>query len=92
MLKAPGIQRLNLNYDKKLSSFALKFDLRHYIEDATPAKFNGVAGTALSLVTVIYGGVAIAAVALFGDETHADVLVDFKKNTALDQLVIKGMD
>ena len=30
MLKAPGIKRLKLNYDKLLSSFAFNFNLRPY--------------------------------------------------------------
>ena len=29
-LKAPGIERLKLNYDKVLTSFAFKFNLRRY--------------------------------------------------------------
>ena len=29
-LKAPGTQRLNQKFDKPLSSFAFKFNLRHY--------------------------------------------------------------
>ena len=31
-LKAPGIKLLNLKYDKPLSHFAFKFNLRRYIE------------------------------------------------------------
>jgi hypothetical protein len=34
-LKAPGTQRLNLKYDKLLSSLAFEFNLRRYNEDAT---------------------------------------------------------
>jgi hypothetical protein len=40
--------------------------------------------------TTLHCGVSISALALFGDDTHADVLVNFQRNTALDQLVIKG--
>jgi len=31
-LKAPGIKRIELKYDKSLSKFAFKFHLRHYIK------------------------------------------------------------
>jgi hypothetical protein len=31
-VKAPGIKRLKLNYDKMLSSFGFNFNLRRYIE------------------------------------------------------------
>jgi len=31
-LKAPGIKLLKLKYDKPLSNFAFKLNLRHYIE------------------------------------------------------------
>ena len=60
------------------------------LADATPKKFNGVASIAMTLCTTIYCGVSISALALFGDDTHADVLVNFQRNTALYQLVIKG--
>jgi len=36
-LKAPGTKRLKLEFDALLSSFAYKFNLRHYIEIASDA-------------------------------------------------------
>ena len=66
MLKAPGTTRLTLKHHILLPAFAFNFNFSRFIKDATPGKFNGVAGAAVSLVTMIYGGVAIAAVALFG--------------------------
>ena len=57
----------------------------------TPARFEkAVTSRALGLCTCIYVGVGTVAFALFGDGTHADVLVDFRRNTALDQAVVKG--
>ena len=35
MLKAPGIKRLNLNYDGPLSNFSFKFYLRHYNKETS---------------------------------------------------------
>ena len=56
-----------------------------------PARFEkSVTSRALGLCTCIYVGVGTVAFALFGDGTHADVLVDFRRNTALDQAVVKG--
>jgi amino acid permease len=57
----------------------------------TPARFEkAVTSRALGLCTCIYVGVGTVAFALFGDGTHADVLVDFRRNTAMDQAVVKG--
>ena len=44
-LKAPGIDRLKLNYDKLLSNFAFKFNLRCYTE-AEPDAFPEAGGPA----------------------------------------------
>jgi len=57
----------------------------------SPERFEAlVARRSLRLCTSIYVGVGVVAFALFGDGTHADVLVDFRRNTALDQAVVKG--
>ena len=57
----------------------------------SPERFERlVARRSLRLCTSIYVGVGTVAFALFGDGTHADVLVDFRRNTALDQAVVKG--
>jgi hypothetical protein len=40
MLRAPGSKRLKLEYDKLLSSFAFKFNLRRYNEDKQPTVTN----------------------------------------------------
>ena len=57
----------------------------------SPERFERlVARRSLRLCTSVYVGVGTVAFALFGDGTHADVLVDFRRNTALDQAVVKG--
>jgi len=37
-LKAPGMRPLKLTYDKPLSNFAFKFNLRRYMKAEAPSK------------------------------------------------------
>ena len=39
----------------------------------------------------MYLGVSFAALALFGDGVHADVLLDFARDAAVDQIGVKGL-
>ena len=53
MLKAPGTKRLTLTHGELLSSFALKFNLRHYVtalpDPVTAAEAARAAGNNLFL-------------------------------------------
>ena len=61
------------------------------LRDATPESFAKVSSRALILVTAMYLGVSFAALALFGDGVHADVLLDFARDAAVDQIGVKGL-
>ena len=59
------------------------------LKGATPKKFTRIAASSLTLCTSIYCCVSTMAVALFGDGTHADVLVSFTHDSVLEQGVVK---
>ena len=54
MLKAPGIMRLNTNFDKLHSRSAFNFNLRHYAE--AEMLMNAAAGNTLPDIKVAMGG------------------------------------
>ena len=50
-LKAPEIQRLKLKYDEPLSSFAFKFNLRHYTEVCFSKSYPGASSSSTFVET-----------------------------------------
>ena len=60
------------------------------LRDATPESFARVSSRALTIVTGMYLGISFAALALFGDGVHADVLLDFARDAAVDQIGVKA--